>query len=41
MIDLILTAVILGSFVLGFKAGNTFKSFGDLIQAGVDKLKKM
>lgn len=39
MIDLILVLVIAGAFLLGFKAGNTFNTLGDLAQAGIDKLK--
>lgn len=39
MIDLIVITVIGGAFCLGFKAGNKFASFAELIQAGVDKLK--
>ena len=39
MIDAILMAVIVGAFLLGFKAGNKFASFGELLQAGVDAVK--
>ena len=39
MIDLIVITVIGGAFYLGFKAGNKFASFCELLQAGVDAVK--
>lgn len=39
MIDLILIAAFVGTFALGFKAGNAFKNVGEMLQAGLDKMK--
>ncbi len=40
MIDLILASALLGFFYLGFKAGNRFKSFSDMVRTGVEKMTK-
>lgn len=39
MIDLILIAAFGGVFYGGFKAGNAFKSIGELLEAGVKLFK--
>lgn len=40
MIDLILICVIGAAFIGGFKAGNRFKTFREMLEAGIEKLKK-
>lgn len=38
MIDLILISFVLGVFYAGFKAGNSFKTIGEMLRTGLDKI---
>lgn len=39
MIDLILVVFVGAVFYGGFKAGNSYKTVGDMLRAGLDQLK--
>lgn len=39
MIDLLIASLISGVFYLGFKAGNAFKTIGEMLEAGFKKFK--